>query len=92
MTRRLALIIEAESETFRFYYDGDNPSELHITRRHGTTPEDAIGTFLRGSVEPWDSSRMRFASWTETHVLFWTRHAHDRSVIVISYVRRTDER
>jgi predicted DNA binding CopG/RHH family protein len=36
---------------------------LHITRQHGTTPEDAIRTFFVGATEPWDESHLRF----ETH-------------------------
>jgi hypothetical protein len=48
MPRRLALIVEAGGERFRFYYDRERPEVLHITIRHGTTPEDAIRTFFEG--------------------------------------------
>ncbi|HLF76949.1 MAG TPA: hypothetical protein VJB57_05605 [Dehalococcoidia bacterium] len=82
MTRRRALIIEARGERFRFYYD--EPNVLHITRVHGTTPEDAIRTYLDGQTEGWDEDRMRFVTFTETYGLYWTRHSHDGSIIVIS--------
>ncbi len=84
MPIREALIIEAGGERFRFYYDLEVPEVLHITLRHGTTPEDAIRTFFDGEEDSWDEARQRFGSATETHGLYWTRHAHDDSVVVIS--------
>jgi hypothetical protein len=91
VARRQALIVEAHGERFRFYYDLQDPGVLHITRQHGTTPEDAIRTFFSGVAEPWDEAHLRFATYTVTHGLFWTRHAHDQSVIVISCFNRGDE-
>ncbi len=65
---------------------------LHITRQHATTPEDAVRTFFVGVAGPWDEVRKRFLTATETHGVFWTRHAHDQSVIVIScFIRGDDE-
>jgi hypothetical protein len=81
---REALIIEAGGERFRFYYDIEVPEVLHITLRHGTTPEDAISAFLEGEQRSWDEARQRFETVSETHRLYWTRHVHDQSVIVIS--------
>jgi hypothetical protein len=91
VVRRRALIIEALGERFRFYYDAHEPDVLHITRQHGTTPADAIRTFFAGAAEPWDEVHLRFATATETHGLFWTRHAQDQSVIVISCFKRGGE-
>lgn len=77
-------MIEAGGERFRFYYDLDAPNVLHVTTQHGTTPEDAIGAFFAGAAGPWDEAKKRFQTFTDTHGLYWTRHAHDNSVIVIS--------
>lgn len=84
MPIREALIIEAGGERFRFYYDVEVPELLHMTLRHGTRPGDAIRAFLEGEHRPWDEARQRFETVSETHRLYWTRHAHDQSVIVIS--------
>jgi hypothetical protein len=91
MGRRAALIIEAGGERFRFYYDLDYPDVLHITLRHGTTPALAIETFFDGDKHPWDEDRARFETLTASYGLYWTRHAHDQSVIVISCFAREEE-
>ncbi len=88
MPVREALIIEAGGERFRVYYDLEVPEVLHITLRHGTAPEDAIRTFFEGERQPWDEERQRFETATDTHGLYWTRHPHDGSVIVISCFER----
>ncbi len=64
---------------------------LHVTLRHDTTPEDAIRTFFEGEEKSWDEARQRFESATETHGLYWTRHPHDDSVIVITCFEREEE-
>jgi hypothetical protein len=89
--RREALIVEALGERFRFYYDIDLPEVLHITLQHGTTPMEAISTFFEGQPGVWDEGHSRFETMTESHGLYWTRHAYDGSVIVISCFRRGDE-
>lgn len=91
MPIREALIITAGGERFRFYYDQEVPEVLHIMLRHGTTPEDAIRTFFEGGQGPWDEARQRFESATELHGLYWTRHPHDDSVIVISCFEREEQ-
>ena len=91
MGNREALIIEAGGERFRFYYDLEYPEMLHITLRHGTDPAVAIQIFFEGEAHPWDEGRSRFETLTETHGLYWTRHAHDQSVIVISCFAREEE-
>ena len=91
MPIREALIIEAGGERFRFYYDLEVPEVLHVTLRHGTMPEDAIRAFFEGETSAWDETRARFETVAETHRLYWTRHAHDRSVIVISCFEREEE-
>jgi hypothetical protein len=91
MPIREARIITAGGERFRFYYDLEVPELLHVTLRHGTTPEDAIRTFFEGEAGPWDGARSRFETLTDTHILYWTRHEHDQSVIVISCFEREEE-
>jgi hypothetical protein len=91
MPIREALIIEAGGERFRFYYDLEVPEVLHVTLRHGTTPEDAIRAFFEGETSAWDETRARFETVAETHRLYWTRHTHDQSVIVISCFEREEE-
>jgi hypothetical protein len=91
MARREALIIEADGERFRFYYDREHPEVLHITFRHGTTPVEAIRTFYAGETRAWDEARSRFETLTGTHGIYWTRHAFDQSVIILSCFRRGDE-
>jgi hypothetical protein len=86
--RREALIIEASGVRFRFYYDRRHPESLHITQQHGTTPEEAIRTFFEGTTGAWNENRLRFETLTDTHGLYWTRHAFDQSVIVISCFTR----
>lgn len=84
MPVREALIIEAGGERFRFYYDMEAPDVLHITHRHGTTPAEAIRTFFADDLRPWNDRRQRYESASATHGLYWTRHPHDGSVIVIT--------
>lgn len=89
--RRQALIVAAGGERFRFYYDLKYPQILHITLQHGTTPPEAIQTFFQGETRLWDQVHARFETVTETHGIYWTRHAHDQSVIIISCFKRGDE-
>ncbi len=91
MAQREALIIEANGELFRFYYDLEHHQVLHITLQHGTMPADAIRTFFAGTTGPWDDGHARFETLTESHAIYWTRHSHDQSVIIISCFRRGDE-
>jgi hypothetical protein len=91
VAQRQALIVEARGERFRFYYDLEHPEVLHITLHHGTTPQDAIQTFFGGETGSWDQAHRRFETATETHAIYWTRHAHDQSVIVITCFKRGDE-
>ena len=91
MPIREALIIEAGGERFRFYYDLEVPEALHVTLRHGTTPEDAIQTFFEGEHQLRNEERQRFETMSDTLGLYWTRHPHDGSVIVISCFEREGE-
>ncbi len=87
---REALILEAGGARFRFYYDVEIPEVLHITLRHGTTPDEAISVFFEGATAPWNAANARYETLTDTHALYWTRHIPDQSVIVISCFRRGD--
>jgi len=88
MPRRRALIIEAGGERFRFYYDVDVPEVLHIAWQHGTTPTEAIQAFFATTEATWNERHERYESLTDAVGLYWTRHAHDGSVIVITCFRR----
>ena len=83
--RREARILEARGERFRFYWDGE---VLHIEQRHGTTTDDAIATFFDGGPSQWDTEHRRYETLSETHGIYWARHAHDGSVIIISCWKR----
>jgi len=48
-------------------------------------------TFFEGSTSPWDEAHHRYETVTETHGIYWTRHGHDQSVIIISCFKRGDE-
>ena len=91
MAQRRALIIEAGGERFRFYYDLEQPEVLHITLHHGTTPREAIRTFFEGETSAWDETHGRFETVTGTHGIYWTRHPHDQSVLMITSFKRGDE-
>lgn len=90
MAIRQTLIVEANGERFRFYYDLEDPRILHITLKHGTTLEDAVRTFFEGETSPWDDAHSRFETLAATHSIYWTRHPHDQSVIIISCFERGD--
>lgn len=90
MARRRALIVEAKGERFRFYYDLQHLDTLHITQWHGTTPVEAMRTFFEGENEAWNGDPSRFETHTESCGLYWTRHAYDQSVIIISCFKRGD--
>lgn len=74
---------------FGFRPDKANQDILHITARHGTTPEEAIETFLTGQTV-WDEAHLRFETFSETHGLYWFWWERDRRVGVISCFRRED--
>ena len=80
--------MESRGERFRFYYDLEAPEVLHITLRHGTTPTDAIRVFYDGVTQAWDELYQRFVTTTRTHGIYWTRHPHDQSVLIISCFER----
>ena len=90
MARRESRILRSRGETFRFYYERGRGDALHITYRHGTTPEDAIATFFEGVTEPYDPIRQRYITCTDTLCLYWARHGHDGSIVVISCFVRGD--
>jgi hypothetical protein len=89
--RRDALILEAGGEPFRCYYDPERPTVPHITWRHGTTPEDAIAAFFSPERTEWNPGYARYETAGEEHVLYWTRHAHDDSIVVITCFGRWDD-
>lgn len=91
MASREVLIIEAGGERFRFYFDQNHPLVLHIALRHGTSPDDAIRTFFSGAPTVINETYSRFETLTDMHGIYWTRHAFDQSVIIISCFRRGGE-
>lgn len=83
--------MEAGGERFRFYYDPERPTVLHITWRHGTTPEDAVAAFFEAGGAEWDEQHARWESTGDRHTVYWARHAHDGSVVVITCFERWDD-
>jgi hypothetical protein len=59
---------------------------LHITKEHGTTPDDAIATYFDG-VANHDAEHRRFVTMTAIHTLFWNWIEQGSSVYVISCIR-----
>ena len=74
---------------FDFKFELMQPSLLHIFVRHGTSPQEAIGTFFEGETA-WDEEHKRFETFTETHALYWTWRAQGAVVLVISCFRRDE--
>lgn len=89
MPIRDVLFIETRGERFRFYFDAEEPGSLHIWARHRMTANEAIRVFFEGEGGEWDPMHMRFETRLEDLTLYWTRHRHDDSVLVISCFRRT---
>jgi hypothetical protein len=71
---------------FHFFFAKASASELHITKEHGTTPDDAIATYFDG-VANHDAEHRRFVTMTATHTLFWNWIEQGSSVYVISCIR-----
>jgi len=90
MPRRKALVLEEGGERFRFYYDDESTRLLHVESR-GTTTVDAIRTFFEGQTIGWQEEHARWLTITATHGIFWTRHAYDGSIIIISCFERGGE-
>ena len=80
--RREALTVDVGGERFRFYFDSGRI--LHITRAHGTTPEEAIAAYFGTRSTQWNERHRRFESVTRTHGLYWARHGYDGAIIIIS--------
>ena len=72
-----------QGETFCFFFDAEHPEELHMTRRHETTMEDAAETFFAGE-HVWNAAHARFETTSATHVLYWARYSLDNSIIVFT--------
>jgi hypothetical protein len=83
MPPRRAFILDYQGERFRFYFDPEVEDALHIMRRHRKTPADAFRTFFDGATT-WNAARARFESVLGDTTLYWTRHAFDGSVLVIT--------
>ena len=79
----------ASGLTFGFWLDRADPTVLHVTARHGTTPEDAIAPFFAGQTL-WDEVHERFETFADTHGLYWFWWENGRRVGVISCFRRED--
>jgi hypothetical protein len=70
----------------RFFFAKASASELHITKEHGATPDDAIATYFDG-VANHDAEHRRFVTMTAIHTLFWNWIEQGSSVYVISCIR-----
>lgn len=91
MPKRLVVTVvhPASGLIFGFWPDRSTPFALHMTRRHGALPEDAITAFFDGETA-WNEEHLRFETFSDTHGLYWFWWEQDRRVGVISCFRRED--
>ena len=82
---RRRVITSERGIDFHFFYSKTWSRELHITREHATTPDDAIETYFDGVTE-YDPLHRRFVSVTAEHTLFWNWIERGASVYVITCV------
>ena len=84
-------LIDAETGlSFLFAIETGLDGPLHITKRHGTTPAEAVETFFAG-LTAWNGVNKRFETSTATHIVYWTWHASG-AVLVISCFRQGEVR
>lgn len=83
MPPRNTRIYVYRGETFCFFFDAEHPEELHITRRHETTMQDAAETFFAGD-PVWNEAHARFETEGAGRVIYWARYALDQSILIFS--------
>jgi hypothetical protein len=56
----------------RFFYDREDPTRLHIERRWGVSPEQALRAFFDTTAEvTWIPEKRCYETRTADHVLVW---------------------
>jgi hypothetical protein len=90
MPARLALFRdEASGIVFHFAYERGS-DRLHITARHGTTPQDAVRTFFDPHANStWDATHQRWERWADDWLVsfLWLDAPANRNVLVITCLR-----
>jgi len=84
--------VKCDKYIFVFKYDEKQRDMLHIQARHMTTPNDAVNLFFSYK-SVWDEEKERFASYSDTHGLYWCWCNEPKKVVmVISCFRRQSDR
>lgn len=90
MRRRYLEVAELVSGfLFRFLYDRDEPSRLHIEKRWDVLPEQAISAFFDPTADTaWIDEKRCYETRTRDHILVWLWQDDARTqVMVITCVR-----
>lgn len=86
--RRSEVVRHDSGLVFRFLYDRSDPSQLHIVRRWGVTPEQAIATHFEapeaGTV--WLGGKRCYETVNATHVLVWLWDQPNVQLLVVTCV------
>jgi hypothetical protein len=77
---------------FRFLFDLNDPSQLHIALRWGVSPEEAIECFRTGIERTlWLEQKRCFETISDSHVVVWLWMDEPHSqVLVITCVPRAE--
>lgn len=80
---------QARGIDFHFFFHQGGEGSLHITVRWGTLPLDAIEVFFEGEAV-YDAQHDRFATRNRDYELTWRWIEREKSLFVISFLRRED--
>jgi len=83
---RSRIVIESDGVEFHFFYSKGSETVLHITDRHGTSPEQAITTYFEGLTQ-FDQEHDRFETVGGECALLWNWIERGKSLFVITCVR-----
>ncbi len=86
----LAVAERTTGIVFRFFYDREDPEQLHIERRWGVSPEQAIRVFFDPTAEvAWIPEKRCYETRAVQHTLvwLWQDERAQTEVVVITCVR-----
>jgi hypothetical protein len=88
--KRKSIIVKHSSGlAFRFLFDKEDPSQLHIERRWGVTPHEAVESYFAASTEPvWIEAKNCYETRSPAFILVWTWDVLDQQVFVITCIPR----
>jgi hypothetical protein len=87
VARRSEVVRHASGLAFRFLYDRADPSQLHIVRRWGVQPEQAIDTYFAAPAETvWLDGKRCYETTSSSHVLVWLWDQPNVQLLVITCV------